>query len=120
VFPGHFAASLLHITKPPFSAVFMLVSCVFCRSIATALSKSLSQQSKPFVDHQRHSHHVLINPGHTCIQNVPSSCYTLKGVDYPYSTRALLQKAKEAGAPQPVGNTLKHLAGELFLRPKQV
>ena len=31
----------------------------------------------------------------------------------------MLQKAKEAGAPQPVGNTLEHLAGEWFLLPKQ-
>lgn len=52
-------------------------------------------------------------------KHFPSSCYTLNGVDYLYSIRALLQKAKEAGAPQPVGNTLEHLAGELFCAPNR-
>jgi hypothetical protein len=31
---GYFAAWLLSINKPPFSEVFMLVSCFFCRSDA--------------------------------------------------------------------------------------
>jgi len=31
---GYFAAWLLRLNKPPFSEVFMLVACIFCRSVA--------------------------------------------------------------------------------------